>query len=238
MITTGRKNLDKFVKWYYMTYTATNRKHHEEERLMTRRDLYFAVEGGATLELARKHVAERAAVEEVNRALAKELGAERYAVDYATGVLCGVIFPGKPHSDFKKPNKNGVSTPRARTAWGARLASMKGYDRRGFSLAKALGVPTDISYRKDGTVRGAGCISDGFSSGVGLLYLSEDGPFALYIPDIAQVVADYEARGYTVCDECKNFKPDFDGARQILKEEWELTVARHKLAEAEKKVAA
>lgn len=205
---------------------------------MTRRDLYFAVDGGRTLELARRHVAERAAVEEVNRALAKELGAERYTVDYSTGVLCGVVFPGKPHSDFKKPNKNGVSSSRAKTAWDARLSLMKGYDRRGFSLAKALGVPTDISYRKDGVEQGGGCISGGFSSGVGFLYLSKDGPFALYIPDIAQVVADYEARGYTVCDECKNFKPEFDGARPILKEEWELVVARHKLAEAEKKVAA
>ncbi|EYR81840.1 hypothetical protein [Shinella sp. DD12] len=205
---------------------------------MTRRDLYFAVEGGRTLEIARKHVAERAAVEEVNRALAKELGAERYAVDFLTGVLCGVIFPGKPHADFKKPNKNGVSSPRARTAWDARLASMKGYDRRGFSLAKALGVPTDISYRKGDAVRGGSAIAGGFSSGVGFLYLSEDGPFALYVPDVAYVVADYEDRGYTVCDECKNFKPEFDGARPILKEEWELVVARHKLAEAEKKVAA
>ena len=205
---------------------------------MSRRDLYFAVDGGRMLELAKKHVAERAAVEEVNRALAKELGAERYAVDYANGVLCGVIFTGKPHADFKKANKHGIASPRARTAWDARLSSIKGYDRRGFSLAKALGVPTDISYQRDGIERGSACISGGFSSGVGLLYLSKDGPFALYIPDIAHVVADYEARGYTVCDECKNFKPEFDGARPILKEEWELTVARHKLAEAEQKVAA
>lgn len=204
---------------------------------MTRRDLYFAVEGGRTLKLARKHVAERAAVEEVNRALAKELGAERYVVSVLDGVLCGVVFSGAVHPDFKKPDRRGVSYPKAKTGWRIRLSDLTGYDRRGYGLAKALGVPTTIHYTfEDG--RGMGAISRGIGSGVGFLYLSEDGPFALYIPDVAHVVADYEARGYTVCDECKNFKPEFDGARQILKEEWELVVARHNLAEAEEKVAA
>lgn len=203
---------------------------------MTSQSLYFAIDGGTTLELARKHVAERAAVEDVNRALAKELGAEQYTVDFANGAICGVIFKGAPHADFKKADRRGVSSPKQKTEWAKRFADVRGYDRRGFSLAKALGVPTDISYNNE-TTRGGSCVSGGFSSGTGLLYCSSSGPFALYIPDVAAVVADYEARGYTVCDECKFFKPEFDGARQILKEEWELVVARHKLAEAERKAA-
>lgn len=204
---------------------------------MTRRDLYFAVEGGTTLELARKHVAERKAVEERNRAIAKEIGADRYAVDYSTGVICGVVFEGKTHPDFKKANRHGVSYPRQKTDWARRIEAEKGYDRRYFGLAKALGVPTDISYASE-TTRGGACISGGFSSGTGLLYCSSSGPFALYIPDIAAIVAEYEAQGYVVDDACKNFKPEFDGVRPILKEEWELTVARHKLAEAEQAAAA
>lgn len=204
---------------------------------MTRRDLYFAVEGGATLELAHKHVAERVAVEERNSAMAKELGAESYATDFSTGVICGVIFKGKAHSDFKKADRRGVHHPRQKTEWSRRMEAEKGYDRRYFSLAKALGVPTDISYTNE-TTRGGACISGGFSSGTGLLYCSKDGPFALYVPDVAAIVAEYEAQGYTVDDACKNFKPVFDGACPILKEEWELTVARHKLAKAEQAVAA
>lgn len=204
---------------------------------MTRRDLYFAVEGGATLELAHKHVAERKAVEERNRAMADELGTDRYAVDYSTGVICGVVFNGKAHPDFKRADRRGVSHPRQKTEWLRRMEAEKGYDRRYFSLAKALGVPTDISYTNE-TTRGGACISGGFSSGTGLLYCSSSGPFALYVPDIAAVVAEYEARGYVVDDACKNFKPEFEGARPILKEEWELTVARHKLAEAEQAATA
>lgn len=198
-----------------------------------RRDLYFAVEGGATLELARKYVAERAAVEKNNRSLAKELGADQYVVSILDGVLSGVVFGGRSHADFKKPDRRGVSFPKKGSDWEKKLAETRGYDRRGFKLAKALGVPIDIEYIGKG-VHGSGMISGGFGSGVGFLYLSEDGPFALYIPDIAQRVAHYEAQGYTVKGECKDFKPEFAGARPIMKEEWELVIAQHDLADAKK----
>ncbi|MBY3434849.1 hypothetical protein [Rhizobium laguerreae] len=198
-----------------------------------RRDLYFAVDGGATLELAHKYVADRSAVEKSNRELAKEFGAEQYVVSLMDGVLCGAVFADKPHPEFKKPNRRGVSFPKRGSACESRLASIEGYDHRGYGLAETLGVPTVIDYTtEDGW--GSSVISRGVSSGVGFLYMSEDGPFALYIPDVAQVVAEYEGRGYAVSDVCKNFKPEFDGARPILKEEWELVVAQHEFAEAKR----
>ncbi|WP_367354212.1 hypothetical protein [Agrobacterium pusense] len=202
-----------------------------------RRDLYFSVEGGKTLELALAHVAKRIAVIKKNNELAKELGAQKYVVDISKGTISGVMFDGAINSDFKKPNKRGVSYPKKGSDWERRLLDMDGYDARGYELARALGVPTTISYKNE-TSHGNAVISHGFNSGVGLLYLSEGGPFALYIPDIAPIVAEYEAQGYSVGDDCRNFKPEFDGARPILKEEWELSVARHKLLQAEKAVAA
>lgn len=202
-----------------------------------RRDLYFAVEGGTTLDLARKYVAERAAVEANNRALAKELGAEQYVISLIDGVLSGVVFAEKQHPDFKRPDRKGLCFPKKGSGWATRLSETKGYDKRGYRLADALGVPTTIDYTyPEGS--GSSTISRGWSSGVGFLYLSEDGPFALYIPDISEVVARYEAKGYTVCDECRNFNPVFHGARPILQEEWELVVAHHDLEEAKKRAAA
>lgn len=200
-------------------------------------DLYFSVEGGRTLELARAYVAEHAAVEERNRAMAREIGAERYVVSIMDGVLSGVEFSGNQHPDFKRPNRRGICFPKKKSEWEARLLSQVGYDRRGYRLAKSLGVPTSIDYTTDGG-RGSSSISRGFGSGVGFLYLTEDGPFALYMPDISEVVARHESDGHTVSAECKNFKPEFEGARPILKEEWELMVAQHEFDEAKKRIAA
>ncbi|MDX0897461.1 hypothetical protein GOD90_10705 [Sinorhizobium medicae] len=199
--------------------------------------LYFAVEGGRTLELARTYVAERSSVEKRNRETAVELGAERYVVSILDGTLSGVEFDGNAHPDFKKPDRRGVSFPKKGSEWAAKLAAAKGYDRRGYRLAEALGVPTTIDYTTESGY-GSSVISRSFNSGVGLLYLSEIGPFALYIPDIAEVVARYEAEGRSVCGECKNFKPSFDGARPILKEEWELVIAQYEVEEAKKRIAA
>lgn len=200
-------------------------------------DLYFAVEGGKTMDLAREYVAERSAVEKNNRALAKELGADQYVISLMDGVLSGVVFVDKHHPDFKRADRKGLCFPKKGSGWATRMAATKGYDKRGYKLADALGVPTTVNYTTEGGY-GSSVISRGWSSGVGFLYLSENGPFALYIPDIAEVVARHEALGHTVCDECKNFHPIFDGARPILKEEWELVIAQYELEEAKKRIAA
>jgi hypothetical protein len=202
-----------------------------------RRHLYFLVEGGTTLELAHKHVAARTETLKRNAALIEPLGVQKYVQSSIDGTVVGVEFPGAVHPDFKKPNKRGASFPKAKTEWAAKLANQTGYDRRGFDLAKALGVPTSISYTYEGGHGSSAIEGYGFESGVGFLYLSSTGPFALYIPNIAAKVARYEADGYAVGDECKNYKPQFDGARPILEEEWDLLVARKKLADAERAAA-
>jgi len=198
--------------------------------------LYFLVEGGKTLELAHKHVADREATVARNIKLIEPLGVTRYFESILDGTVCGVVFEGRPHQDFKKPNRHGYSTPKAKTEWAQKFEANAGYDKRGYELAKLLGVPTTLRYKAE-DCDGMTGTSSGIASGCGFLYLSPDGPFALYVPDIAKQVADYEARGYTVNDECKNFRPEFDGARPILKEEWELIVAQRELKEAKRRAA-
>lgn len=196
-----------------------------------KKDLYFAVESGRTLELAKAHARERQEQHDRNSEIAKELGVDQFVVSFMDGAICGVVFDGPVHPDFKKPNRHGVSYPKKKTEWYDRFEQIKGHDARGYDIAEALGVPTVIQYEGDG-VSGSSVIAAGFSSGVGFLYLSEDGPFALYCPDVAERVAYYESQGYTVDAACKGFKPKFDGARPILKEEWELTVAKWKLEQS------
>ncbi|WP_150622366.1 hypothetical protein [Pandoraea horticolens] len=49
--------------------------------------------------------------------------------------------------------------------------------------------------------------------------------------DIPEVVADIEARGYTVEEPTKSFALSFEGCRRLEDEAWEILVAQHKLAE-------
>jgi hypothetical protein len=194
-----------------------------------RKDLYFLVEGGTVLELAKAHVAAANETHERNCALAKELGVTSFCASHIDGRISGVVFEGERHKDFAKPNKYGACHPKKKTEWLRRFEESKGYDKRGYGIAEALGIPTSIEYTYDDG-RGWTAIAGGIHSGVGFLWLSGDGPYALYLPDVAAAVTAHEERGHTVSDDAKNFKPAFDGARPILKEEWELIVAQHKVA--------
>lgn len=188
------------------------------------------------LKLAHQHIADRAAQRERNLSLIEPLDVDEYCVSILDGCAIAVRFNGEAHSDFKKADRKGWSFPKKGTEWKKRFDENPGHDARCYDLARSLGVPTTLQYRND-TSNGMSSIARGFNSGVGFLWLSEAGPFALYVPDVAAKVARYEADGYIVDEACKNFKPEFDGARPILKEEWELTVAQHRLAEAKTEVA-
>lgn len=194
--------------------------------------LYFLVETGSTLELVRKHIADRQDAERRNKALLDELGVDRYFPSILDGTVVSVEFGLKPvHPDFKMPDRKGRSWPKKGTEWARRFNEQVGYDRRGYEVAKALGVPSDISFTGGGS-HGSSCISRSIGSGTGFLYLSPEGPYALYVPDVAAKVAEYEAQGFVVDDDCKNFKPEFPGCRPILKEEWDFIVAKHDMDEA------
>ncbi|TWD58150.1 hypothetical protein FB480_101905 [Agrobacterium vitis] len=192
--------------------------------------LYFLVTGGTVLELCKAHIKAREESRQRNRAIAAELGASEFQEHILDGAICAVIFDGKKHPDFKTPNKHGGCAPKKNTEWHRRFLANKGYDRRGYDIAKALCVPTTLDYTTD-SGEGWEAIGGGFSSGIGFLWLSESGPFALYIPDIAAIVAKHEAYGHVVGDAVKSFKPVFDGAQPIEKEEWEILVLQHQLAE-------
>lgn len=197
--------------------------------------LYFLVTGGAVLDLCKAHIAARQETHKRNCAMAIELGASQFQEHILDGTICSVIFDGPKHPDFKNPDKHGACAPKKNTEWQRKFAENKGYDRSGSQKAEALGIPTHIDYTYEGG-RGWSAIASPFSSDVGFLWLSNEGPFALYIPDVASAIAEHEAQGHVVSDAVKAFKPVFDGAHPIHKEEWVIMVAQHQLAEKMKAV--
>lgn len=196
----------------------------------------FMIESGRALDLIKHHITEKKRVSAEVRALAKELGVESIYTSQSSGVLTAVEFPGKAHPDFKKPTKRG-SYPKKGSAWATRLAEQNGYDSPSNVIADAFQIPLSISYHGKGDAYGSSCIGFPLNE-CGFLYLSADGPYAMWTPDVLAEVAAYEADGWTVKDPAKSFRLEFDGCRRIEREEWEILVAQHKLEQKRAEKAA
>jgi len=196
------------------------------------KNVIFMIEGGRALEMVKHHIAEVKRVAEQSRALALELGVERIFTSLENGTLLSVEFPGKVHRDFTKPSKHG-SHPKKGTEWAKRFDAQQGYECPSYVISDALGIPLSISYSLSNGGHGSHMIGYPFSE-CGFLYLSADGPYAMWVPDVPAIVASNEAKGYTVEEPAKSFKLEFDGCRRIEKEEWDFLVAQHNLEKKRK----
>lgn len=193
----------------------------------------FMIEGGRALVMIKEHIAEKRRVQDASRALARELGASQYIEDRTNGVLLGVIFDGNLHPDFKKPTgRHGTCYPKKGTVWAKRLAEQEGYKPLVKWISGEFGIPLNISYSYEGG-SGSGCIGNPFTE-CGFLYISANGPYAMWVPDIQAIVADHEARGHIVEEPAKSFRFESDGCRRIEQEEWNILVLQKKLDEKKK----
>lgn len=195
--------------------------------------LIFLIEGGKALELVKAHIAARLATEKEIRAICTELGVSEYTTNPINGKLVGVVFLAERHPDFKVPTRRGISYPRKGSEWEKRLMAHKGYPSQNSIIQEQLGVPCSIEH-KDATGHGWTCIGN-FLNECGFLYLSADGPYGMWIPNVPAEVAKFEAKGSVVVNAAKIFKPEFEDCRLIEREEWDILVAQHKLEEKRKK---
>jgi hypothetical protein len=188
------------------------------------------IEGGRALELAKRHIKDVRRVRNASIALSLELGAERFRVCQSSGVLSAVEF-GKSqvrHPDFKVPGKYG-SLPKKGTEWANRFAAQVGHDSASKVIGDAFDIPFSLSYGKTDL---SGWRHIGYPlQECGFLYPGEKGPFAMYVVDVPAEVAAMKVQGYKVGEPAASFKMEFDGARRIHKEEWDIVVTQHALKE-------
>lgn len=189
----------------------------------------FIVEGGRALEMVKEHIADRKRVMSEIGEILKELDAgETYSADRATGVLSRVSFKGDAHPEFCKPTgSDRLSHPKKRTAWHKRFKAMKGYRPLPGWIAEEFGIPLTIKY-KGPKCNGSSRMGNFFAE-CGFLYLSVDGPYAMWTPDVPAEVRAKTEKGYEVEEPAKSFRLEFDGCRRIEKEEWEILALQHKL---------
>jgi hypothetical protein len=187
------------------------------------------IESGKALEMVKHYIAEKKRVRAANVVIAQELGVEDIFVDRVNGTISAVRFPGKRHPDFTKETRRGA-WPKKGTDWHHRFADQVGYENQSAIISETFAVPLSISYKREtGESHGWRCIG-GMLNECGFLWLGEDGPYAMWIPDVEAEVASDIAKGYSVAEPARSFTPAFAGCRRIENEEWDILVAELKLA--------
>lgn len=195
---------------------------------------YYLIESAPLVAVVKSYIADLKRVRAENAEICSELGDVKTGwTDRNSGAVYAVKFEGKHHSDFTKPGKDGFSRPKKGTEWAKRFAEHKGITRTDMNvISDQFNVPFNLQYT---TKDGYGSTAIGyFQKPAGFIFPSEDGPFGLYIPDVAHYVARHEADGLVVDADVKCFDMNLKGCRRILSEEWDLICARVKLEQQQK----
>lgn len=189
----------------------------------------FLIEGGKALEFIKQYIAERLYIRSNNKVICDELGVDEICTDITSGVITRVVFKDKVHKDFTVPDKRGTSRPKVGTEWAKRFNAQKGYRHCSAIIEDQLQVVTSLNFN---TSRGSESwrhLGDLFFP-CGFLYMSHDGPYAMYMPDLPRECEAIEAEGGTIIN-LPTRELQFEGCKRIEKEEWEIMVLQHKLAE-------
>ena len=192
-------------------------------------NVYLMIESGKPLELVKKYIMEVKRVKEQSLKIADELGITKAFTDRDTGIIQSVIFEKNIHPEFTKPHKKyGASHPKKKTEWAKRFKEQIGHRSQIKIIQEELGIPLYLAYHNK-TENGSVCLGNPFNP-CGFLYMGEEGPYAMYIPNVEAKVKRYIEDGYEVVEPAKSFKLNIDGCRQIEKEEWEIIVLQYDLA--------
>jgi hypothetical protein len=200
---------------------------------MMQKNAIFLIESGKALELVKAHIAHRVRITQEGLALLKELGVEKNLVwtDRSTGVIsCIGAKRGQQPEGFTVPDSKGRSWPKKGTEWAKRFNAQNGYPQQSTEIADAFNVPLNLEYKSKSGGNGWCCIGFPLSE-CGYLYMSNDGPYGLWIPDIPKIIQEREANGDTVTGDAKKFDMRLEGCRRIEPEEWDILAKQHELAE-------
>jgi hypothetical protein len=188
-------------------------------------DVIFIVERDPALSVAREHFAAKRKADAVVEAIAAELGITRVYRNKHTGEIAGVAFADTRHPDFNEPTE-GVSFPKPGSDWAVKLARHTGYPDQAMLISETFSIPLTVDYTNpDGT----GCWSDPLGSSLaecGFIELQENGPYAIWVPDVPGHVANYKEAGYVVKEPANSYKLQLAGCRRLSLDEWQGVVQR------------
>lgn len=145
------------------------------------------------------------------------------------GRLIAIGGPGE-FPDFKKANSKGVRWPKHNTVADKEIRALPEAPEITEHLNKIIQCPLSISYTyPEGS--GSGSIGACWEP-VGVAFYDPKGPFMVWMPDYAGILKRRKAemRGKKAKFKKPNQTgPHLEGLQEILREEWDLMDAKHKL---------
>lgn len=194
--------------------------------------LYYLIEGEPALSLVKRHIESRFAVANVGREIALQFGAEYARFSRIDGRILSVQFPtGVKHPDFTKPDRvDGSCRPKKGTKAEAAFRAHQGHDTANDLIASFYGIPSHLSVSKGTEKLKVAVCTDVFFP-CHFLYPTSEGPYALVAPDVRADVRTWVEKGYSV-EPIYYDQDNLPGCRRVLKEEWDLVLAQHKLWDA------
>lgn len=189
-------------------------------------DKYYIVEGGPLLVQAQAFRENYILWGEQARAFIKKHGAITGQVGFG-GKFFSLKFEGDAPEGFKKAGKFGCQQPYVKNKeWIKILEDGPTEPQSSDFIKKAMDIVYSIGYKKEGC-DGRMRLGNPFTP-VSVCYYSEDSPLLLILPDAQKSIDKKQSEGYAVTP--SSYTPP-DGIREILKEEWDLMVAKHKQAQ-------
>lgn len=217
----------------------------------------YLIESGPMLELIKHHLNERTRVTAVNLEILRKLGLDPEKVQLwrhiYNGSLTGVQIPKSlkmpkvfVQENWTKPDSKGRRRPKKGTEeYKAFYSEDALFTPAETLIVKALNVPTSIGYKtRGGTRSGEGWSMIGrMMSACGFLWMDRDnGPYAMWLPDVEAAVEDLKkahkgVKSFEVIGGADVWQLDTTGIKPLLQEEWDLMVAQKNLEEAREKAA-
>jgi len=187
----------------------------------------YLIRSGKILEAVKNYVKKVNEVSDAVNEFCKENGFVRYTKgDFYE--LVGVDYRYANSTDFSKPNKRGICHPKKGTEIEKMFKDLPRVDIKPRDVIREMfNVPYGLRYRSE---KCTGSRSIGrFFDPAGFLWLSKEGPFAMWIPDVESELNYSKEKGETVEEPEASFSMKLKGCKRITEEEWEFLVAKNNL---------
>jgi uncharacterized LabA/DUF88 family protein len=191
---------------------------------------HYLIESGEALEVAEKYRKAHIEYHSAARAFLENCGATSGQTCHDGRFFSLKFEKGKVPENFKKPNKYGYVEPfKKNKEWLEKLETSPASPVVSEFIDGVIDAVLSLEYEGEHG-KGGCCIGNPFNP-IQICFFSKESPLLLIVPDVKHYVRLREINGYTVTSKKSHTLPE--GLKEILREEWDLMVAKHKQKEGE-----
>lgn len=187
---------------------------------------YYIAESGEILKACEKYREDHKEWNDKVFRYLKSIGAEAFK-DNLKGDIYSVKFIDKVPQGFKKPDKHGCCQPYVKSDWGGKLKALGSRPQSENYLKEIIKVPNHLKYE---TKDSSGMMTLGhYFHEYRIGWYSKESPLLICIADIKKEIKDFYADNPDgkILNGLESWEVP-TGMKEILGEEWDLMVAKHK----------